>query len=134
MSRTWRLRANGNVRAAIRHRLGTARAGQAKGRDAILQSGILSVLDHPARMQRAQDMLALPDKFRASTLTAQTDFPDHTGHCVPGGHAPLSLVLAEWNCPTIRVNPACINAQNGELRTPRIKDKITIQNKNDRRS
>jgi hypothetical protein len=127
MGRAWRLGPDGNVCAAVGHSLGTARAGQAESRNAILQIGAFPILDHPARMQRAQDVLALPDKFRTPSLTAHTDFPDYTGHRVPGGHAPLSLVLAEWNCPTIRVNLACINAQNGELHTPRIADKTSSQ-------
>jgi hypothetical protein len=94
MGRAWRLGADGNIRTAIGHRVRAARASQAEGLNALLKRGFLALLNEPARMQRAEDVFALPDEFRASPLTPQTNFPDHAGHCVPVGHATPSLVLA----------------------------------------
>jgi hypothetical protein len=95
MSRAWGLPADGNIRSALGHGFSAARARKAEGCDAAEQGGVVRVLDHPARMQRTQGMRTLLDKFCASSLTPQTDFPDDTGHCFPDGHATLSLVLAE---------------------------------------
>jgi len=95
MGGTWRLAADGPIRATVDHGFGTARTGQTKGRDTVLQRGVVSVLDHPGRMQRTGDVRTFPDQLGASSLTPQTDFPDDTGHCFPGGHAIFSFVLAE---------------------------------------
>lgn len=88
MRRARRLGADGNIRAAVGHRFRTACTGQTKRHDALLERCVLAFLDQSARMQRTKHVLALSDKFGASSLTPQTNFPDHTGHEVPGGHAP----------------------------------------------
>jgi hypothetical protein len=95
MSRARGLPSDGDVRGALGHGLGAARAREAEGRDAAEQGRVVRVLDHPARMQRTQGVRTFLDKSCASSLTPQTDFPDDTGHRFPDGHATLSLVLAE---------------------------------------